>query len=139
MAKNDSSEKFFWVDIIPPVVIVIVVSQLVIELLLAPFYLIECTAKTTRQIPSPDGEHVAALGEVHCGSFGFTDGSTFVSMYGRDRRLYYDEPTEILRMTGVFDLNIRWIDNNSLEVTIPAGLRPIWKETFSTGVEIIYR
>jgi len=91
-----------------------------------------CGNEVVAEIRSPDGGHKAVEFERDCGAT--TDFSTQVSVIRSDKRLGSDAAGNAFTAdsnhgsvpvhgAGVMELDIQWLNNNTLQIEYPAGAR----------------
>ena len=91
-----------------------------------------CGNEVVTEIRSPDGRHKAVEFERDCGAT--TDFSTQVSVIKSEKRLGSDDAGNAftadsnhgsvpVHAAGVMELDIKWLNSNTLQIEYPAGAR----------------
>jgi hypothetical protein len=94
-----------------------------------------CEETEYRTIPSPDGSHEAVIHERDCGAT--TPFNTQVSVV---KRLPVAEASRepLFVVHGEYDLPVRWIDDATVAIGVPAGEQVYRKDTIFDGGRVVY-
>ena len=106
-----------------------------------------CGNQVVAQIRSPDGRHKAVEFERDCGAT--TDFSTQVSVIKSNKQLGSDSTGNAFRAdsnhgsvpvhgAGVMELDIRWLNSNTLQIEYPGGARVFSRNSKVEHVSIQY-
>lgn len=95
----------------------------------------DCDAGDVESLPSPDGKLAAIVHERNCGAT--TPFNTQVSVV---KRLPVAETSRepLFVVHGQYDLPVRWIDDATLAIGVPAGERVYRKDTAFDGGRVVY-
>lgn len=94
-----------------------------------------CDAWDIRTIPSPDERFEAILHESDCGAT--TSYNSQVSVIRRVIGFEYSrEP--LFSVHGLYSIPVRWIDEKTLAIGVPAGEQVYRKEAIFGGGRVVY-
>lgn len=95
------------------------------------------TDSSLREIPNPQNTRVAVVYERNCGAMDSFHMN--VSIVRPGNSFSHEAQASNVLIAGVNHLDVRWLSNQSLEITVPAAGRIERQDTSVDGVTISYR
>jgi len=95
-----------------------------------------CEVTVKRQIPSPHLRRVAVIFEKDCGAT--TAFNTQVSIVSNANNFSSDDAPPVLAIKGQYDLRIKWLNDDAVQIEIPKGAQIYRQENRINNVTIRY-